>query len=141
MRCQEIALKNALLRGFPASFLTIPSPGKKAGMDSSGVTQHGAALELPGLSWHLQAKQEREGQYLGTWEEQAAVLAAALTQLTVWADICKLPYTFVNVLVCLSKPISGINFVLFGRQDREPGEREESKWITSMTPGGVCSAG
>lgn len=89
-------------------------------MNSSGVTQHGAALELPGLSWHLQAKEERAGQYLGTWAEQAGALAAALTQLTVWADICKLPYTFVNVLVCLSKPIAGINFVLLGGKTGSP---------------------
>lgn len=40
-------------------------------MHSPGVTQHGAALELPGLSWHLQAEQEREGQHLGTWGEQS----------------------------------------------------------------------
>lgn len=45
---------------------------------------------------------------------KAEALAVGLTQLTTWADICKLPYTFVNVLVCLSKPISGINFVLLG---------------------------
>lgn len=114
------SFKKCSAERLPSKLLTIPSPGKKAGMNSSGVTQHGAALELPGLSWHLQAKEEREGQYLGTWEEEAGALAAALTQLTVWADICKLPYTFVNVLVCLSKPISGINFVLLGGKTGSP---------------------
>lgn len=47
-------------------------------------------------------------------EMNTEALAVGLTQLTMWADICKLLYTFVNVLVCLSKPISGINFVLLG---------------------------
>lgn len=44
------SFKKCSAERLPSKILTIPSPGKKAGMNSSGMTQHRAALELPGLS-------------------------------------------------------------------------------------------
>ena len=110
------SFKNALLRGFPASFnysLTWEDRCAEFIGRDAAESCWGAASALP-ASPGVGSGRRAKGSAQEPAKAHAEALAVGLTQLAMCADICKLPYTFVNVLVCLSKPISGINFVLLG---------------------------